>query len=142
MTPSNVYTVSQVTAYIKSLFVSDLLMGDVWLSGEVSGFTQASSGHCYFTLKDGGAVLKAVIWRTQAARLTLPRNGDQVIVHGSISVYEAQGVYQLYVDHVEPAGVGRLWLEFERLKTRLTAEGLFDAAASGPSRRGRAGSAS
>ena len=57
-------------------------MGDVWLSGEVSGFTQASSGHCYFTLKDGGAVLKAVIWRTQAARLTLPRNGDQVIVHG------------------------------------------------------------
>ena len=68
MPPPNVYTVSQVTAYIKSLFVSDLLMGDVWLSGEVSGFTQASSGHCYFTLKDGGAVLKAVIWRTQAAR--------------------------------------------------------------------------
>jgi exodeoxyribonuclease VII large subunit len=128
MPPSNVYTVSQVTAYIKSLFVSDLLLGDVWLSGEVSGFTQASSGHCYFTLKDGGAVLKAVIWRTQAARLTLPRNGDQVIAHGAISVYEAGGQYQLYVDHLEPAGVGRLWLEFERLKARLAAEGLFDEA--------------
>jgi exodeoxyribonuclease VII large subunit len=132
MPPSNVYTVSQVTAYIKSLFVSDLLMGDVWLSGEVSGFTQASSGHCYFTLKDGGAVLKAVIWRTQAARLTLPRNGDQVIAHGAISVYEAGGQYQLYVDHVEPAGVGRLWLEFERLKARLAAEGLFDEARKQP----------
>ena len=132
MPPAQVYTISQVTAYIKSLFVSDLLMGDVWLSGEVSGFTQASSGHCYFTLKDGGAVLKAVIWRTQAARLTLPRNGDQVIVHGAISVYEAQGVYQLYVDHVESAGVGRLWLEFERLKARLAAEGLFEEARKRP----------
>jgi exodeoxyribonuclease VII large subunit len=132
MPPANVYTVSQVTAYIKSLFVSDLLMGDVWLSGEVSGFTQASSGHCYFTLKDGGAVLKAVIWRTQAARLALPRNGDQVIAHGAISVYEASGQYQLYVDHIEPAGVGRLWLEFERLKARLAAEGLFDEARKRP----------
>src|SRR5512136_812770 len=132
MAPANVYTVSQVTAYIRSLFVSDLLLGDVWLSGEVSGFTQASSGHCYFTLKDGGAVLKAVIWRTQAARLTLPRNGDQVIAHGAISVYEAGGQYQLYVDHLEPAGVGRLWLEFERLKARLAAEGLFDVARKRP----------
>ena len=132
MTPSNVYTVSQVTAYIKSLFTEDLLVGDVWLSGEVSGFTQASSGHCYFTLKDGGAVLKAVIWRTQAARLTLPRNGDQVIAHGAISVYEAGGQYQLYVDHLEPAGAGRLWLEFERLKVRLAAEGLFGEARKRP----------
>jgi exodeoxyribonuclease VII large subunit len=132
MPPTNVYTVSKVTAYIKSLFASDLLLGDVWLSGEVSGFTQASSGHCYFTLKDAGAVLKAVIWRTQAARMTLPHGGDQVIVHGSVSVYEAGGQYQLYVDHLEPAGVGRLWLEFERLKARLAAEGLFDEARKRP----------
>ncbi len=132
MTPTSVYTVSQVTAYIKSLFASDVLLGDVWLSGEVSGFTQASSGHCYFTLKDAAAVLKAVIWRTQAGRLALPRSGDQVIVHGYISVYEQGGAYQLYVDHVEPAGVGRLWLEFERLKARLEAEGLFDPAAKRP----------
>ena len=129
---ASVYTISQVTAYIKSLFVSDLLLGDVWLSGEVSGFTQASSGHCYFSLKDANAVIKSVIWRTQAARLTLPRNGDQVIVHGSISVYEAAGQYQLYVDHLEPAGAGQLWLEFERLKARLAAEGLFDEARKRP----------
>ena len=77
-------------------------------------------------------MLKAVIWRTQAARLALPRNGDQVIAHGSISVYEAGGQYQLYVDHLEPAGVGRLWLEFERLKARLAAEGLFDEARKRP----------
>jgi exodeoxyribonuclease VII large subunit len=122
---TTVYTVSQVTAYIKSLFADDVLLADVWLSGEVSGFTQATSGHCYFTLKDAGAVLKAVIWRTQAARMALPRNGDQVIAHGYISVYEQGGTYQLYVDHLEGAGVGRLWLEFERLKARLEAEGLF-----------------
>ena len=132
MPPAQVYTISQVTAYIKSLFVSDLLLDDVWLSGEVSGFTQASSGHCYFALKDASAMLKTVIWRTQAARLVLPRNGDQVIVHGSISVYEAAGQYQLYVDHLEPAGAGRLWLEFERLKARLAAEGLFDEARKRP----------
>lgn len=123
--PTNVYTISQVTAYIKSLFAGDALLADVWLSGEVSGFTQASSGHCYFTLKDAGAVLKAVIWRTQAARMSLPRNGDAVVAHGYVSVYEQGGAYQLYVDHVEAAGVGRLWLEFERLKARLEAEGLF-----------------
>jgi len=132
MPPANIHTVSQVTAYIKSLFVTDALLGDVWLSGEVSGFTQATSGHCYFLLKDGGAVLKAVIWRTQAARLPLPRSGDQVLVHGSISVYEAAGQYQLYVDHLEPAGAGRLWLEFERLKARLAAEGIFDEARKRP----------
>jgi len=132
MSPTAVYTISQVTAYIKSIFAEDLLLGDVWLSGEVSGFTQASSGHCYFTLKDAGAVLKAVIWRTQAARLILPRNGDQVVAHGYISVYEQGGTYQLYVSHLEPAGVGRLWLEFERLKARLEAEGLFAEARKRP----------
>ncbi len=132
MLPANVYTVSQVTAYIKSRFVEDELLADAWLSGEVSGFIQASSGHCYFTLKDAGAVLKAVVWRTQAARMVLPRNGDAVVAHGNISVYEQGGVYQLYVDHLEPAGVGRLWLEFERLKERLAAEGLFDEARKRP----------
>ncbi len=132
MPSRNVYSVSQVTAYIKSLFGADELLGDVWLSGEISGFTQASSGHCYFTLKDAGAVLKAVIWRTQAARMALPRNGDQVIVHGAISVYEAGGQYQLYVDRLEAAGAGRLWLEFERLKAQLAAEGLFDEARKRP----------
>jgi exodeoxyribonuclease VII large subunit len=127
-----VYTISQVTAYIKSLFTGDAELADVWLSGEVSGFIRATSGHCYFTLKDSGAVLKAVIWRTQAAQMALPRNGDAVVAHGAISVYEQGGAYQLYVDHLEPAGVGQLWLEFERLKARLAAEGLFDEARKRP----------
>lgn len=129
---ANVYTVSQLTAYIKSLFVGDEVLADVWLSGEVSNFSQPSSGHCYFILKDAGATLRAVIWRTQASRMVLPRNGDAVVVHGYVSVYEQGGIYQLYVDHLEAAGVGRLWLEFERLKDRLAAEGLFDEARKRP----------
>ncbi|MBM4458050.1 MAG: exodeoxyribonuclease VII large subunit [Chloroflexi bacterium] len=127
MPQTNVYTVLQITAYIKSLFTGDPLLADVWLSAEVSGFTQATSGHCYFTLKDASAVIKAVIWRTQAGRMTLPRNGEAVLAHGYISVYEQGGAYQFYVDHIEPAGAGRLWLEFERLRGRLEAEGLFAA---------------
>jgi exodeoxyribonuclease VII large subunit len=128
MPPTTVYTVSEVTAYIKSVFDQDVLLGDVWLSGEVSNFKQHTSGHCYFTLKDSQSSIRAVIWRTAAYRMTLPRDGDQVIAHGYVSVYEAQGQYQLYVDSLQAAGAGRLWLEFERLKARLTAEGLFDAA--------------
>lgn len=132
MPASNVYTVSQITAYIKALLTGDETLADVWLSGEVSGFTVSSAGHCYFTLKDAGAVLKAVIWRSQAARMALPRNGDQVLAHGYISVYEPGGAYQFYVDRLEAAGTGRLWLEFERLKARLEAEGLFDPARKRP----------
>jgi exodeoxyribonuclease VII large subunit len=129
MPPANVFTISQITAHIKSLFSSDILLGDVWLSGEVSNFKLHTSGHCYLTLKDEASSIKAVIWRTAASRLPLPGDGDAVIAHGYVSVYEAQGVYQLYIDHLEPAGAGRLWMEFERLKTRLEAEGLFDLAA-------------
>ena len=121
MPPTTVYTVSEVTAYIKALFEQDPLLEDVWLSGEVSNFKQATSGHCYFTLKDSQASIKAVIWRTAAARINLPRDGDQVTVHGYVSVYEQSGAYQLYVDRLQAAGAGRLWLEFERLKGRLEA---------------------
>ncbi len=119
-------TVSQVTAYIKSIFAEDALLPDVWISGEVSNFKQAASGHCYFTIKDGGACLKSVIWRTAAARLTLPRDGDAVVAHGNVSVYERDGIYQFYIDHLQAAGAGRLWQEFERLRGQLAAEGLFD----------------
>src|SRR5512143_2924581 len=87
------YSVAQVTAYIKSLFTMDPLLGDVWVSGEVSNFKQATSGHCYLTLKDGDACLKSVIWRTAARGITLPRDGDAVLAHGYISVYESQGAY-------------------------------------------------
>lgn len=125
-------TVSQVTAYIKSIFAEDSLLPDVWITGEVSNFKQAASGHCYFTIKDGSACLKSVIWRTAAARFALPRDGDQVVAHGNVSVYERDGIYQFYIDHLQAAGAGRLWQEFERLRGQLAAEGLFDEARKRP----------
>jgi exodeoxyribonuclease VII large subunit len=127
MSPSSVYTVSQVSAYIKSLFAEDLLLADLWLSGEISNFKQAASGHCYFTLKDATSCIRAVIWRTQANAMHLPREGDAVVAHGYVSVYEPRGDYQFYVDALQPGGIGWLWQEFQRLKTRLEAEGLFEA---------------
>jgi exodeoxyribonuclease VII large subunit len=127
-----VHSVSEVTAYIKARFEEDALLSDLWLTGEVSNFKQHTSGHCYLTLKDETSSIKAVIWRTTASRLTLPRNGDAVVAHGYVSVYEPQGAYQLYISHIEPVGAGRLWAEFERLRARLLAEGLFDEARKRP----------
>ncbi len=122
------WTVSELTAYIRDLFENDFRLQDVELEGEVSNFTQARSGHLYFTLKDANAQLKCVMWRSAAERLRyLPQDGDAVRVHGRISVYEAGGVYQLYADSLQPAGRGDLALAFERLKQRLAEEGLFDA---------------
>jgi exodeoxyribonuclease VII large subunit len=132
MASSIVYTVSQANAYIKSLFSEDELLADIWLAGEISNFKQAASGHCYFTLKDAGASMRAVMWRTQAAALRLPRDGDAVVAHGYISVYEARGDFQFYVDHLEAGGTGWLWQEFQRLKERLELEGLFDGARKRP----------
>jgi exodeoxyribonuclease VII large subunit len=127
-----IHSIAEVTAYIKSRFEEDELLRDVWLTGEVSNFKQHTSGHCYLTLKDETTSIRAIIWRTAAARMSLPRDGDAVIVRGYISVYEPQGVYQLYINHLEPTGLGRLWVEFERLRTRLLEEGLFDEARKRP----------
>ena len=125
--PSRIYLVSEITSYVKSVFQMDPVLQDLWVEGEVSNFTRAASGHCYFTLKDEGAALSCVMWRSQASLLTaLPRNGEAVLAHGNASVYEQRGVYQLYVDIVQPAGLGRLYQEFEALKQRLAQEGLFD----------------
>lgn len=141
MPTQDILSVSQVTAYIKSLFLMDPLLPDVWVTGEVSNFKAAASGHCYLTLKDGDAALKAVIWRTAARQMTLPRDGDAITVHGYISVYERDGIYQLYIDRLEAAGAGRLWQAFEQLRGRLAAEGLFDEARKRaiPPRPGRIG---
>ncbi len=120
------YTVSQLVARIRETLEANPELADVWVEGEVSNFRQAPSGHCYFTLKDGGAELQCVMWRSVASMLrALPADGDQVLAHGNVGVYEQRGSLQLYVDHLEPAGVGLLYQEFERLKARLEAEGLF-----------------
>jgi exodeoxyribonuclease VII large subunit len=123
-----VYSVSQVTGYIRNLFDVDLLLQDVWVEGEVSNYFQSPAGHVYFTLKDAQAQLRCVLWRSQIALVEyLPANGNAILAHGRASVYEAQGSYQLYVDQIEPLGTGALFLQFEALKDKLQKEGLFAA---------------
>jgi len=131
--PESPYSVSEITGRIRSLLEQESILQNLWVAGEVSNFTRASSGHVYFTLKDAGAQLACVIWRAQVQGLSLmPRSGDQIVVHGRLGVYEAGGRYQLYVDFVQPAGQGSLYQEYERLKARLEAEGLFDPARKRP----------
>ncbi|MBN2470789.1 MAG: exodeoxyribonuclease VII large subunit [Anaerolineae bacterium] len=132
MNRTDAYTISSITAYIRTLFDADLRMQDVWVQGEVSNFTAARSGHWYFTLKDEGATLKCVMWKGSTFRAREPRHGDAVLVHGYVSVYEASGQYQLYVDQLTPAGRGDLHARFELLKARLEEEGLFDPARKRP----------
>jgi exodeoxyribonuclease VII large subunit len=120
-------TVSQLNTYLREMLDADEIVQDVWVEGEVSNFNRHTSGHCYFTLKHGDAQISAACWRTYAARLpSLPANGDAVLAHGRVSFYEVRGQLQLYVDMIQPAGVGLLQAQFERLKARLEAEGLFD----------------
>lgn len=122
------WSVAELTGYIRELFEIDYRLQDIEVTGEISNFTRARSGHLYFTLKDEQAQLKCVMWRSLAERLRYrPEDGDAVIAHGRISVYEAGGVYQLYADRIEPVGRGDLVLAFERLKGQLAVEGLFDA---------------
>lgn len=129
----DVITVAELTAHIRRLFDDEPGLRDVWVEGEVSNFRRVASGHCYFTLKDSAAQIACVMWRSHAERqVTLPENGDAVLVHGAVSVYEANGVYQLYADRVRPRGLGDLHLRFEQLKAKLLAEGLFDAARKRP----------
>ncbi|MCA9924167.1 MAG: exodeoxyribonuclease VII large subunit [Anaerolineales bacterium] len=126
---SNAWTITELTQYIRDLFEVDFRLQDVDVNGEISNFTRARSGHLYFTLKDDQAQLKCVMWRSAAERLGfLPQDGDAVTANGRISIYEAGGVYQLYAEHLEPAGRGDLAVAFEQLKQRLADEGLFDSA--------------
>jgi exodeoxyribonuclease VII large subunit len=121
------WTVSDLTRYLRELIESDEVLQDAWVQGEVSNFSRASSGHVYFTLKDNSASLRCVMWRNTVIRQSfIPRDGDAIEVHGSISVYEAGGQYQLYADIFRLAGEGALYQEFLRLKALLEAEGLLD----------------
>ena len=124
-----IWSVAQVTHYLKDLLESDHNLADLWVQGEISNLSQPRSGHLYFTMKDSRASLKCVMWRRSVQRQRiLPRDGDAVEVHGNISVYEVGGQYQLYADLIRPLGEGALYQEFLRLKTQLEAEGLFDEA--------------
>ncbi|WP_026760872.1 exodeoxyribonuclease VII large subunit [Selenomonas ruminantium] len=122
-----VHSVSDVNRYLKDLLAREPLLSGLSVRGEISNFKQYPSGHCYFTLKDANSALKCVMFRSRAQYLRfLPQNGMQVVAGGTISVYERDGVYQLYVDSLMPEGTGDLALAFEQLKKKLSAAGLFD----------------
>ncbi|HEY3081873.1 MAG TPA: exodeoxyribonuclease VII large subunit [Chloroflexota bacterium] len=131
MTTVQILAVSALNRYVREMFESDPRLESVWIEGEVSNFRRAPSGHCYFTLKDELAQLRCVWFAGRVPAGSglwsrLPRDGDQVVVHGRVTLYEPRGDFQLAVNLVQPAGVGVLQLRFEELRARLESEGLFD----------------
>lgn len=122
-----VLSVSQLNRYIKMNFDADENLANIFISGEISNFTNHyRTGHLYFTLKDDSAAVRAVMFNSSAKRLKfMPEDGMKVIARGRVSVYEASGQYQLYVDDMHPDGVGALNLAYEQLKEKLQKEGLF-----------------
>jgi exodeoxyribonuclease VII large subunit len=124
---SGILTVTQLTRHLQELLEGDPILRDVWLKGEVSNYTLAISGHAYFTLKDEQSAIRCIIWKSSFNRemRTQLQEGSSVELHGYVGIYERSGQYQLYVDSVRPAGEGALFQEFQRLKAKLEAEGLF-----------------
>ncbi|MBR5910100.1 MAG: exodeoxyribonuclease VII large subunit, partial [Schwartzia sp.] len=124
-----VHSVGEVTKWIRNLISGDPILRNIMVRGEISNFNAYRSGHAYFTLKDKDACLKCVMfsWKEKGLRFQ-PKDGMQVIAGGGIRVYEAGGVYQLYVETMAPEGTGDLALAFQQIKEKLTAEGLFDEA--------------
>ena len=124
--PMTPITVSGLTRYIREMFEVDYRLQDVWVEGEVSGVSRPSSGHIYFALKDAASQVACVMWKAAAPMFgALVVHGRQIVAHGKVSVYEPRGSYQLYVDRVQSKGLGDLHAQFELLKARLEAEGLF-----------------
>ena len=126
-----VLTVSELTSRIRDLLERNLT--DIFVQGEISNCREAQSGHMYFTLKDDRAQVRCVFFKQQQRGVRFrPENGLQVAVRGTLSVYEQRGEYQIYVERIEPVGLGALQLAFDQLKKRLEAEGLFDASRKKP----------
>src|SRR5581483_6345765 len=124
-------TVSELSGRIRALLGEEFT--DIWVAGEISGCRMASSGHCYFTLKDEEAQIQCVCFRGAMRWLKFkPKDGVAVLARGSIDLYEARGQYQLIVEALEPQGHGALQFAFEQLKRKLAAEGLFEAARKRP----------
>ncbi|HAS1786408.1 TPA: exodeoxyribonuclease VII large subunit [Enterobacter cloacae] len=121
----SIYTVSRLNQTVRLLLEQE--MGQVWISGEISNFTQPASGHWYFTLKDDTAQVRCAMFRNSNRRVTFrPQHGQQVLVRANITLYEPRGDYQIIVESMQPAGEGMLQQKYEQLKAKLSAEGLFD----------------
>jgi exodeoxyribonuclease VII large subunit len=121
-----VYSVSEVTRFIRDILEAEDILQNIWIRGEISNFKIHTSGHIYFTLKDENSQLKCVMFRSYAEIINFEiKDGMSVLVFGSISVYEKNGEYQLYVREIQPEGIGALYLAFEKLKKKLEREGLF-----------------
>jgi exodeoxyribonuclease VII large subunit len=126
--PPRILRVTDLNRRVRALLDGDPTLADVWVEGEVSTPSFPPSGHCFFTLKDAGAQVRAVIFREELGRSAVrPQHGMAVICHGRVRAYEPQGIYQLYVESLTPAGAGDLHARYEQLRARLAAEGLFDA---------------
>lgn len=123
-----VYSVGQVNRYIKSVLENDRLLKVLMIKGEISNFKAHYSGHLYFTLKDEQSSIKCVMFKPYAIKLKFnPKDGDSVIISCSVGVFERDGAYQLYVNDMQPDGIGQLYLAYEQLKEKLEKEGLFDS---------------
>ena len=122
-------SVSQLNEYVRRLLAGDPMLRSLRVQGEISGFKRYTSGHLYFTLKDEEACVSCVMFRSAAETLDFrPQDGQRVTIRGSASLYPQRGQFQLYVETMQREGVGELYMRFEALKRRLTAEGLFDQA--------------
>ncbi|MET6678777.1 exodeoxyribonuclease VII large subunit [Citrobacter amalonaticus] len=122
---SAIFTVSRLNQTVRLLLEQE--MGQVWISGEISNFSQPSSGHWYFTLKDDTAQVRCAMFRNSNRRVTFrPQHGQQVLVRANITLYEPRGDYQIIVESMQPAGEGLLQQKYEQLKAKLQSEGLFD----------------
>ncbi len=120
-------SVTQVNMYIKEVIAKDDVLCDILVKGEISNFKAHSSGHMYMSLKDERGVMRAVMFRSAASKLTfIPKDGTNVIARGRVNVYERDGQYQLYIEDMQPEGKGDLYAAFEELKAKLSKEGLFD----------------
>lgn len=119
-------SISELNTYIKSMFDNNNSLSSVTVRGEISNFKNHGSGHLYFSLKDADSQIKAVMFRSAATKLKfMPEDGMKVTAHGAVSVYSSGGTYQLYVNSLQPDGIGALYLAYEQLKAKLEAEGLF-----------------
>jgi exodeoxyribonuclease VII large subunit len=130
---SRYWSIAEVNTYLKEILEADANLQDLWVTGEISNLSRPASGHLYFTLKDQTSSLRCVMWKNRASQIkTALQDGLAVEAHGVLGVYEKSGQYQLYVDFIRPKGEGALFQEFQRLKSQLELEGLFDPARKRP----------